>query len=68
MNEKEAIKALVDGQDKWLKACALHTIGLKEMLDFQEHVEGSTRDKNRLVKESGIFALRKLRLGEDRSE
>lgn len=64
MTEKEAITALVDGRDNWLKACTLHTVGEKRMVELQEYVEAACESPNSLIRESATFAWRKLSLNE----
>jgi len=64
MTEKEAIVALIDGRDNWLRACALHTVGEKGMVELQEYVREAHGSSNPLVRESAELALRKLSLNE----
>ena len=61
MTKEEAITALINGQDNWLKACTLHTIGEKRMVEFQEHVVAARGSSDRLVNESAEFAWQRLR-------
>jgi AAA family ATP:ADP antiporter len=60
MTEKEAITALIDGRDDWLKACALHTVGESKMVELQEYVKEACVSSNPLVRESAEFAWRKI--------
>jgi len=60
MTEKEAITSLIDGQDNWLKACALHTIGEKRISELQEHIEMALKSSEPLIRESAEFAWRNL--------
>ncbi|MFC1717812.1 Npt1/Npt2 family nucleotide transporter [Candidatus Poribacteria bacterium] len=61
MTKKEAITALINGQDNWLKACTLHTIGEEGMVELQEHVVAARGSSDLLVNESAEFAWQRLR-------
>lgn len=60
MTEKEAITSLIDGQDDWLKACALHTVGEKGISEFQEYIKIALESSEPLIRESAEFAWRNL--------
>ena len=60
MTEEEAITALINGQDNWLKACALHAVGERKMIELQECVKEAYRSSNPLVRESAGFAWREI--------
>lgn len=62
MTEEEAITALINRHDNWLKACALYTVGEKKMVQIQEHVKEACGSSNPLVRESAEFAWRKISL------
>ena len=64
MTEKDAIVALIDGRDNWLRACALHTVGEKGITELHEYVKEARGSLNPLVRESAELAWRKLGLGE----
>lgn len=63
MTEREAITALINGRDNWLKACTLHTIGEKKMVELQEHVVAARGSSDPLVSESAELAWQKLSQG-----
>jgi ATP/ADP translocase len=60
MSEKEAITALINGRDNWLKACALHTVGERKMVELQEYVKEACGSSNPLVRESAELAWRRI--------
>ena len=60
MTEEDAIVALIDGRDNWLKACALYTVGEEGMVEFQKYVNVARGSSNPLIRESAELAWRKL--------
>ena len=60
MTEEDAIVALIDGRDNWLKACALYTVGEEGMVEFQKYVDVARGSSNPLIRESAELAWREL--------
>jgi len=62
MTETQAIIALTDVGDSWLKACMLHALAEKQIAELQDYVKESRGSANPLIRESAELAWRKLEL------
>jgi hypothetical protein len=63
MTMEESIVALLNGQDNWLKACTLHEVGEKRMVEFRRYVAEERGNSDPLIRESAELAWRKFALG-----
>lgn len=52
--------SLIIRGDSWLKACMLHTIGEKGIVELQDYVKEERGSSNPLIRESAELAWRKL--------
>ncbi len=63
----EALRAIVQQPDPWLRACALHAIGAGRIAELADLCRQMTRDHEYRVRETADWALQQLRLTKDGS-
>lgn len=59
-SQRECFNFILDGDDSWLKVCALYLIGETKDSETIESVREMESDPDPLVKETAIFCLNKL--------
>ncbi|MFB3041605.1 MAG: Npt1/Npt2 family nucleotide transporter [Candidatus Poribacteria bacterium] len=60
ITKEEGIATLLAGKDKWLKACALYTVGQEGIQELARPVQDLLESPHPLIREAAEFAWRKL--------
>ncbi len=56
----DALQAVLDGPDSWLRACALHEIGSHRMREMAEHCRRWASEGDEVVSETARWALARI--------
>jgi AAA family ATP:ADP antiporter len=56
---EEALTLILQRQDAWLKACALHEVGEKRLKNFVETCRAMAKDEDPVVRETAEWALKR---------
>lgn len=52
--------SLMHGEDAWLRACAVYTVGQRRIVSLLSRAEAAQADEDPLVREAAVLALRQL--------
>ncbi|MBI2504138.1 MAG: cyclic nucleotide-binding domain-containing protein [Candidatus Latescibacteria bacterium] len=52
--------SLMHGEDAWLRACAVYTVGQRRIVSLLSRVEAAQADEDPLVREAAVLALRQF--------